>query len=225
MHGLVVPMAAAPHGEYDAETSAAGPGTLWALLTPLLALLDRVGLVTATPEDLQKRGGPPGPHRGTLRAGHRHVQQPGQDARRRTRRQPAARCGRRAKPRVRSVAASPPYCPNWRAAPPWPRNSPRHCSSHGTLLAGTSRRARTPTTSSATGSRRARHSAPGSSCSGTADGRPQRLPGRPGTGTRPRHTVSELEPEEGGELEAVAELLAITDFAAVYLSLASAPQP
>src|SRR5690606_26095686 len=54
VHGLVVPMAAAPHGEYDAETSAAGPGTLWALLTPLLALLDRVGLVTATPDDLQK---------------------------------------------------------------------------------------------------------------------------------------------------------------------------
>lgn len=37
--------------------------------------------------------------------------------------------------------------------------------------------------------------------------------------------MSELEPEEGSELEAVAELLAITDFAAVYLSLASTPQP
>jgi len=34
VHGLVVPMASAPHGEYDAETSAAGPGTLWALFTP-----------------------------------------------------------------------------------------------------------------------------------------------------------------------------------------------
>ncbi|MYW29110.1 mannose-6-phosphate isomerase, partial [Streptomyces sp. SID2119] len=54
VHGLVVPMAAAPHGEYDAETSAAGPGTLWALLTPLLALLDRVGLVTAPAEELQR---------------------------------------------------------------------------------------------------------------------------------------------------------------------------
>ncbi|MGW5070455.1 SIS domain-containing protein, partial [Streptomyces cyaneofuscatus] len=35
--------------------------------------------------------------------------------------------------------------------------------------------------------------------------------------------ISELEPDEGSELEALAELLAITDFAAVYLSLASTP--
>jgi hypothetical protein len=33
--------------------------------------------------------------------------------------------------------------------------------------------------------------------------------------------VSELEPEEGGELETLAELIAMTDFAAVYLALAS----
>ncbi len=34
--------------------------------------------------------------------------------------------------------------------------------------------------------------------------------------------ISEIEPEEGSELENLAELLAITDFAAVYLALASA---
>lgn len=34
--------------------------------------------------------------------------------------------------------------------------------------------------------------------------------------------ISELEPEEGSELEALAELLAVTDFAAAYLALASA---
>jgi Bacterial phospho-glucose isomerase C-terminal SIS domain len=33
--------------------------------------------------------------------------------------------------------------------------------------------------------------------------------------------ISEREPEEGGELETLAELIAITDFAAVYLALAS----
>lgn len=33
--------------------------------------------------------------------------------------------------------------------------------------------------------------------------------------------ISELEPEEGGELETLAELIAVTDFAAVYLALAS----
>ncbi|MZD08844.1 mannose-6-phosphate isomerase, partial [Streptomyces sp. SID5785] len=33
--------------------------------------------------------------------------------------------------------------------------------------------------------------------------------------------ISELEPEEGTELETLAELIAVTDFAAVYLGLAS----
>ncbi|MEU7041552.1 SIS domain-containing protein [Streptomyces varsoviensis] len=37
--------------------------------------------------------------------------------------------------------------------------------------------------------------------------------------------VSELEPTEGAPLEAAAELLAITEFAAVYLALASLPRP
>ncbi|MFI6639146.1 SIS domain-containing protein [Streptomyces sp. NPDC050504] len=52
-HGLFVPMAKPPHTESD-ETPDQGPGTLWALLTPLLALLDRVGLVAAPPETLEK---------------------------------------------------------------------------------------------------------------------------------------------------------------------------
>ncbi|NED19686.1 mannose-6-phosphate isomerase, partial [Streptomyces sp. SID9913] len=34
--------------------------------------------------------------------------------------------------------------------------------------------------------------------------------------------ISELEPEAGGELETLAELIAVTDFAAVYLAIASA---
>ncbi|MCZ4515061.1 mannose-6-phosphate isomerase, partial [Streptomyces sp. ActVer] len=33
--------------------------------------------------------------------------------------------------------------------------------------------------------------------------------------------ISELEPDDGGDLETLAELIAITDFAAVYLALAS----
>ncbi|MFE2147268.1 SIS domain-containing protein, partial [Streptomyces sp. NPDC059456] len=33
--------------------------------------------------------------------------------------------------------------------------------------------------------------------------------------------VSELEPEEGSELEQLAELLAVTDFATAYLALAT----
>ena len=52
-HGLFVQMATAPY-EPEAPSAASAPGVLWALLTPLLALLDRTGLVTAPPEALQK---------------------------------------------------------------------------------------------------------------------------------------------------------------------------
>ncbi|WP_031068311.1 SIS domain-containing protein [Streptomyces sp. NRRL S-118] len=52
-HGLVVPMATAPHELDQEETQAASPA-LWALFTPLLALLDRVGLITAPAEVVQK---------------------------------------------------------------------------------------------------------------------------------------------------------------------------
>ncbi|WP_446039834.1 SIS domain-containing protein [Streptomyces sp. SID1121] len=51
--GLLVPMATTPSEQYETEpTPAAGPGALWALLVPLLALLDRVGLLTAPTETL-----------------------------------------------------------------------------------------------------------------------------------------------------------------------------
>lgn len=36
--------------------------------------------------------------------------------------------------------------------------------------------------------------------------------------------LSELEPGEGGDLAATAELIATTDFAAVYLALATTPR-
>ncbi|MFF9901102.1 SIS domain-containing protein [Streptomyces longispororuber] len=57
-HGLAVPMALPPQPAGDAadgaEAPAAAPGTLWALLTPLLVLLDRTGLLAAPTETLQK---------------------------------------------------------------------------------------------------------------------------------------------------------------------------
>ncbi|WP_336321252.1 SIS domain-containing protein [Streptomyces lavendofoliae] len=53
-HGLVVPMATAPHEPTDDEAQDVGPAALWALFTPLLALLDRVGLVTASADTLQR---------------------------------------------------------------------------------------------------------------------------------------------------------------------------
>ncbi|MFF3495566.1 SIS domain-containing protein [Streptomyces sp. NPDC002795] len=52
-HGLSVPMATAPY-EQDEPAAASAPGALWALLTPLLALLDRTGLLSAAPDTLEK---------------------------------------------------------------------------------------------------------------------------------------------------------------------------
>ncbi|MDF3150280.1 mannose-6-phosphate isomerase, partial [Streptomyces sp. T21Q-yed] len=52
-HGLFVPMATAPY-EPDEPIAASAPGVLWALLTPILALLDRTGVLTAPPEALEK---------------------------------------------------------------------------------------------------------------------------------------------------------------------------
>ncbi len=52
-HGLFVPMATAPYEE-DTPLAASAPGVLWALLTPLLALLDRVGLLEAPADALEK---------------------------------------------------------------------------------------------------------------------------------------------------------------------------
>lgn len=63
VRGLAVPLTATPYeaamagGDATDEGGRAvlpsGPGTLWALLTPLLALADRIGLCTAPPEALE----------------------------------------------------------------------------------------------------------------------------------------------------------------------------
>ncbi|WP_306340883.1 SIS domain-containing protein, partial [Streptomyces sp. AS13] len=223
VHGLVVPMAAAPHGEYDAEISAAGPGTLWALLTPLLALLDRVGLVTATPEDLQKVA----------------------DRLDRT----AERCGpaiatysNPAKTLAAELAESLPLL--WTegdAAGPVGRRFaavlselagrpalvaelPEALPSHGTLLTGDFAAGADPDDFFRDRVEEGE----------TLRARVVLLRDRPtgGLSAYPAARelalghdtpVSELEPEEGSALETLAELLAVTDFATVYLSLAATP--
>ncbi|MFI1924946.1 SIS domain-containing protein [Streptomyces sp. NPDC020377] len=54
-HGLFVPLATAPYEQDEGVPDAASaPGVLWALLTPLLALLDRVALLSAPPEELER---------------------------------------------------------------------------------------------------------------------------------------------------------------------------
>ncbi|MFI5800008.1 SIS domain-containing protein [Streptomyces sp. NPDC051677] len=54
-HGLFIPLATAPY-EQDEQSpvAASAPGVLWALLTPLLALLDRIALLSAPPEEIEK---------------------------------------------------------------------------------------------------------------------------------------------------------------------------
>ncbi len=54
-HGLFVPLATAPY-EQDEQppVAASAPGVLWALLTPLLALLDRIALLSAPADALEK---------------------------------------------------------------------------------------------------------------------------------------------------------------------------
>ncbi|NEC04596.1 SIS domain-containing protein, partial [Streptomyces sp. SID7909] len=221
VHGLVVPMASAPHGEYDAETSAAGPGTLWALLTPLLALLDRVGLVTAPADVLQSVA----------------------DRLDRT----AERCGpaiatysNPAKTLAAELADTLPLI--WtegEAAGPVGRRFaavlselsgrpalaaalPEALPAHGGLLAGAFAAGADPDDFFRD---RVEESEP-------LHARVVLLRDRPtgGLSAAPAArelalghdtAISELEPEEGSTLESLAELLAVTDFAAVYLSLAS----
>ncbi|MFI9627223.1 SIS domain-containing protein [Streptomyces sp. NPDC052042] len=219
--GLLVPMATAPHGEYDAETSAAGPGTLWALFTPLLALLDRVGLVTAPPEALQGLAD---------RLDHA-----------------AERCGpaiatysNPAKTLAAELADSLPLI--WTEGdtagpvgrrfaavlaelsgrPALAAELPEALPAHGALLAGAFAAGADPDDFF-----RDRVEEPD-----PLHTRVVLLRDRPAGGLSAAPAarelalghdtaISELEPDDGTELEALAELLAVTDFAAVYLALAS----
>lgn len=222
VHGLVVPMASAPHGEYDAETSAAGPGTLWALFTPLLALLDRVGLVTAPAEALQ----------GVADRLDRTAERCG----------PAiATYGNPAKTLAAELADSLPLI--WTegdAAGPVGRRFaavlaelsgrpalaaelPEALPAHGGLLAGAFAAGADPDDFFRD---RVEESEPlharvvllRDRSTGGLSAAPAARELALGHDT----AISELEPEEGSRLEALAELLAVTDFAAVYLALASA---
>ncbi|MCX5382095.1 SIS domain-containing protein [Streptomyces sp. NBC_00083] len=221
VHGLVVPMAAGPFEPDEAEMSAASPGALWSLFTPLLALLDRVGLLSAPPEIIEKV------------------------AARLDR--TAERCGpaiatysNPAKTLASELAESLPliWTEGVAAAPAGRRFAavlselsghpalaaalPEALPAHGVLLAG----------SLAAGAD------PDDFFRDRVD-EPERLHARVvllrdrptgGLSAAPAARelalshdapISELEPEEGSELECLAELLAIADFATVYLTIAS----
>ncbi|MPY37511.1 mannose-6-phosphate isomerase [Streptomyces adustus] len=221
-HGLFVPMATAPYDETDERPlTASAPGVFWALLTPLLALLDRVGLLTAPPEAVE-------------RVADRldHI---------------AERCGpavatysNPAKTLAAELADSLPviWTEGVSAGPAGRRFSaalaelagrpalvaelPEALAAHNALLAG-------PLAASADPDDffRDRVEEPPA-----FHARVVLLRDRPTDGLTAAPSardlalshdtpISELEPETGGELETLAELIAITDFAAVYLALAS----
>ncbi|MFI8104224.1 SIS domain-containing protein [Streptomyces sp. NPDC086023] len=219
-HGLVVPMAKAPYQEYD-DSASASPGALWALLTPLLVLLDRVGLISAAPEELQKVAD---------RLDHT-----------------AERCGpaiatysNPAKTLAAELADSLPLIWTEGAAagpagrrfaavlaelagrPALVAELPMALPAHGVLLSGAFAGGADPEDffRDRVEEQQALHA------------RVVLLRDRPGGGLTAAPAarelalshdtaVSELEPEEGGELETLAELLAVTDFATAYLALAS----
>lgn len=219
-HGLLVPMATAPY-EQDEPAAASAPGALWALLTPLLALLDRTGLLSAPPEILEKVA----------------------DRLDRT----AERCG----PAIATysnpaktlaselVEALPLIWTEGAAAGPAGRrfaaalaelagraalaaDLPEAMTAHGALLAGDLAAGADPDDFFRDRVEEVQ----------TLRARVVLLRDRPTGGLTAAPAarelalshdtaISELEPEEGSDLETLAELIAVTDFAAVYLGLAS----
>ncbi|MEV0912572.1 SIS domain-containing protein [Streptomyces hokutonensis] len=219
-HGLFVPMATAPY-EHDEPLAASAPGVLWALLTPLLAILDRTGLLSAPPEALEKvadrldqvaeRCGPavatysnPAKTLAAELADSLPVIW--------TEGASAGPAGRRFAAALAELAGRPALV----------SELPEALAEHNALLAG-------PLAASADPDdffRDRVEEAP------ALHARVVLLRDRPIGGLTAAPTardlalshdtpISELEPEDGGELETLAELIAMTDFAAVYLALAS----
>ncbi|CAL9474654.1 MULTISPECIES: SIS domain-containing protein [Streptomyces] len=218
--GLFIPMATAPY-DHDEPLAGAAPGVLWALLTPLLALLDRTGLLEAPPEAVDKIADRL--DRVAERCGPAIV----------TYSNPAKTLaaelaeslpvvwteGTSAGPAGRRFAAA---LAELSGTPAVVADLPEALAAHSALLAGRLAAGADPDDFF-----RDRVEEPAA-----LHARVVLLRDRPigGLTAAPNARdlalghdtpISELEPEAGGELETLAELIAITDFAAVYLALAS----
>ncbi|MFH8609616.1 SIS domain-containing protein [Streptomyces sp. NPDC018029] len=241
-HGLTVPMATSPYGAYEGphddatrgsasyearrvedEAAPGAPCTLWALLVPLLMLLDRTGLVAAPDATLQKVADRLdrvaercGPAISTYSNPAKTLAAELADSLPLiwTEGQSAGAAGRRFAATLAEQAGHAALA----------AELPEALPAHGAVLAGS------PTGGDDTDDFfRDRVDDPAA-----LRARVVLLRDRPvdagGLTAAPAarelahgHDValSELEPEDGGELEALAELIAVTDFAAVYLALAS----
>ncbi|MFJ3228118.1 SIS domain-containing protein [Streptomyces sp. NPDC086783] len=219
-HGLFVPMATAPYEPTEPLTASA-PGVLWALLTPLLALLDRTGLLSAPPEALQKVADRLdqvaercGPAVATYSNPAKTLAAELADALPVvwTEGVSAGPAGRRFTAALAELAGRPALT----------AELPEALASHSVLLAGALAAGADPDDffRDRVEEQQALHA------------RVVLLRDRPigGLTAAPAArelalghdtAISELEPEEGSELETLAELIAVTDFAAVYLALAS----
>ncbi|MFF3504050.1 SIS domain-containing protein [Streptomyces sp. NPDC003247] len=221
-HGLFVPLATAPY-EQDEQppVAASAPGVLWALLTPLLALLDRIALLSAPPDALEQvadrldhiaeRCGPaiatysnPAKTLAAELADALPVIWTEGDS--------AGPAGRRFAAALAELSGHPAIV----------AELPEALASHSTLLAGALAASADPDDFF-----RDRVEEPPA-----LHARVVLLRDRPigGLTAAPAARdlalshdtpISELEPEPGDELVTLAELIAITDFAAVYLALAS----
>ncbi|MBX9398633.1 mannose-6-phosphate isomerase [Streptomyces sp. TRM72054] len=219
-HGLFVPMATAPY-EQDEPLAASAPGVLWALLTPLLALLDRIGLLTAAPDALEKVADRLdhiaercGPAIATYSNPAKTLAAELADA------LPVIWTeGTSAGPAGRRFAAA---LAELSGQPAVVAELPEALAAHSALLAGPLAARANPDDFF-----RDRVEEPPA-----LHARVVLLRDRPigGLTAAPAARdlalshdtpISELEPDPGGELETLAELIAITDFAAVYLALAS----
>lgn len=219
-HGLFVPMATAPYDQ-DEPLAASSPGVFWALLIPLLAVLDRIGLLSAPPDTLEKVADRLdsiaercGPAIETYSNPAKTLAAELADA------LPVVWTeGTSAGPAGRRFAAA---LAELAGRPGLVAELPEALAAHSALLAG-------PLAASADPDDffRDRVEEPPA-----LHARVVLLRDRPISGLTAAPAardlalshdtpISELEPEEGGELETLAELIAVTDFAAVYLALAS----
>jgi hypothetical protein len=224
-HGLFVPMAIAPYEQEEADQplAASAPGVLWALLTPLLVLLDRTGLLTAPPDTLEK-----------VADRLDHI---------------AERCG----PAIATYSnpaktlaveltdTLPVIWTEGTSAGPVGR---RFAAALAELAGRPALAAELPEALAAHGSLLASRLAAGADPDDFFRDRVSEAPAlharvvllrdRPtgGLSAAPAArelalghdtAISELEPEDGAELENLAELIATTDFAAVYLALTTGP--
>ncbi|KAF4407409.1 MULTISPECIES: SIS domain-containing protein [Streptomyces] len=235
-HGIAVPLTAMPYesgtpfeGAVPYESAGPGtgpaggepPGTLWAQLTPLLVLLDRIGFHPAPPAAVQlvadrldrtaERCGPAvatyGNPAKTLAAElAESLPLLWSDG-------PAAGAAGRHFARTLAAVAG---------RPALAAELPEALTVHGPLLAGTLAAGADPDDFF-----RDRVEDPAALHARVVLLREQELSGSSPTPAAREFAlaheapVSELEPHEGSTLEAVAELLAVTGFAAVYLALAS----